>query len=255
MHARRGPSRRVLGSRKRILCSDPSHSHRPPAGFASACLGVAFDLRNEFRDSLPIGVGVEMRPARKRRENHFVILDEVIQGNLGAATARIVELRSIEPGASIRPAGEQRSSTVDTRPRTGGVDKSLFATVRQEVVELPDLCGLLVADENGVVTTVPDRRIPFGQSADLARSVGIDVTHEARELLGVGWAENEVEVVGKKGVTVDGHAGQELSPTEDAEGDLIDSSGWRQEEARLHRPACDLDNGTWWGIAQFAWHH
>src|SRR5687767_7471358 len=103
-----------------------------------------------------MGLVVEFRPARQRRENDTLGLREGTPARRLATTPCLAFGCAVEPGAFERLAREQRVGTVDAGPLLGTFDQALLDRVAEEVGE-PLLLGFgLVRHRDGAITPRPE---------------------------------------------------------------------------------------------------
>jgi len=68
--------------------------------------------------------------------------------------------------------------------------------VGEEIPKTSDLCLLFGGDWDGLVTADEERTAPPMESSGFLGEIGIDVAHEASELLSVSGRAEQVEVIG-----------------------------------------------------------
>jgi len=231
----------------RMLAQDCRHSQRLGAGPGSPGGGFGFDLVDQVEGPCSPGVGGKMLPAGEGREGH----------RLAGRILEAIELLSPLPGGILQSPAEpvpldriafgQGSSGMEARPLPGARHKSFFGTVAEDVLQSRDLRPLLSADEDRLVTPRPDSIAPIDEPAHLPREVGVEIAHEARELVGVVDVEQQVIMGGDKYERADPDVVQPLGSPEDAGDDLVDLPTGTEEVAALHGPAGDLDQGSAFG--------
>jgi hypothetical protein len=118
--------------------------------------------------------------------------------------------------------------------------EALLNPMGQDVAEAADLGRFLLTDENGLVTPASDMLGPVVQPLDLAGEVGIQIFHEACELVGIVHRQQEVEVPGHENRSVTADLVLALGAAQDTSDDLIQRRARTQEKPGLDRPYGDL---------------
>jgi hypothetical protein len=148
----------------------------------------------------------------------------------------------VVPSASQLGSFNEGSSAVDPRPLERASDKSFLAGLGEEIAKTSHLSRFFVADLNGSVSPSPELLPPAGESAGFFGEIGLEVLHETGELVRSLDAYEEMEVVGEKGPGEEYDAIAALSPTEDADQDLIDAGARSQEESPVQSAAGQLED-------------
>jgi hypothetical protein len=110
----------------------------------------------------------------------------------------------------------------------------------QEIEEAIDLGRFLLADQDGLIAPAPDMLGPIVQALDLAGEVGVQMLHEAGELVGVVNREEEMKVAGHEDRAMAADRDLGLGAAQDTSDDLIQGRARTQEEPGLDRPYSDL---------------
>lgn len=117
----------------------------------------------------------------------------------------------------------------------------LLAAVREQVAQPADLCVLLAADGNGLVTALQQRPTPAMEPPGLLREIGVDVAAKAGELASVLGRHQGVPMVTEADEGVDIDIADRGGPGEDADEDLAQPRRGPEQEAALDGPRGDLD--------------
>jgi hypothetical protein len=125
----------------------------------------------------------------------------------------------------------------------------------EQVPEAFDLGFLFVGDDGHLIAPLEDGPSPAGQAIDLPGQLGLEIPHEAGELLGVVGGQEQVVVAGHRGHSMNPHAMASLSPAEDAEEDVVETGSGAQEVASLEGAVGDGEEGPVLGyVAKFSCH-
>ena len=98
----------------------------------------------------------------------------------------------------------------------------------------------MAGDDVGVATA-PDLLPPAVEAPDLSGDLGVNVAHEAGELLDTPGPEEEMAVVRQVDEAADPHTVAFLEASQGPDDDRIERWAWPQEESPLDHPAGDLD--------------
>ena len=120
----------------------------------------------------------------------------------------------------------------------------LLDPLRQDVLQALDLGGFFVGDDGHVVAVLEDRSSPAGQPVDLASQLGLEVPHEAGDLLSVVDDQEEVEMGGEHRDGRDGHLVEPLGPSQDTQEDVVERGSRAEEVASLDGAVGDGDEGA-----------
>jgi hypothetical protein len=82
------------------------------------------------------------------------------------------------------------------------------------------------------------------ETTDLAGEVGVDVAHEACELVGMVHVEQKVVVRGEEQIAAYADLVEALGSSEDAQDDLVELLAGAEEIAAVESAGSDLDQGT-----------
>src|SRR6185295_4403550 len=142
------------------------------------CSRSFLDALDQAFNALLIGFLGEMPPTGKRREldGHFLGVAEAVE--VLSPPARRILLAAVEPVAGEGLAVEDGSNRVDSRPVPDPLDKILFATLGESVLQPLDLSFFFWADDDRLIAAGEDRYLPTGQTVDLSRQVRAQVLHE-----------------------------------------------------------------------------
>src|SRR6185436_9478143 len=134
-------------------------------------------------------------------------------------------------------------------------NQAFLDAVAEDISEPRDLHLLFVADHDRLIPPAPDLLLPSGPAADLLGQVRVEVAHEVAELLRVVHSQEAMPVVRSEHVTYDFDRVFALSASEDAEDDVVELRGGRQQQTPLDGPAGHLHEGpAVWDEAQMATH-
>ena len=111
----------------------------------------------------------------------------------------------------------------------------------EQITQTSDLgLGLMAGDDVGVATA-PDLFPPAVQAPDFSGNLGVDVAHEACELLDTAGPEEEMAVVRQVDKATDPHVVAFLKASQSPDDDRVELWAWPQEKSPLDHPAGDLD--------------
>ena len=161
----------------------------------------------------------------------------------------------IEPQSFEGLAAEKGLGTMDAGPVQNPLGQPLFDPVGEDVAEPVDLDCLLLGEDNGAVAAAPDLFFPVVQTPDFAGDFGVDVAHEATELLGILWTGEQVVVIGEEAETIEAQVIEALGSAEGADDDLVELLTRAQEEPTVDGAAGDLDEVVFGYEAQRTSHH
>ena len=130
------------------------------------------------RKPLPAPAGQGLQVDRLR-------LGEVEAGELSSAPPGGSLLAAIEPISPQTAISTQGRRAVDTGPIPWIFDQVLLDAVTKDVAQASDLGRLLVADDDRVVASLPERSPPFESGIHLFREIGVHVGHEIGDLAGI----------------------------------------------------------------------
>jgi len=74
---------------------------------------------------------------------------------------------------------------MDAGPLAHAGNEVFLDSVREHIEKSGDLCGLFVADHNGLIAAGPDLVLPTGEPGHFAGEFRIEQGHETGELIGV----------------------------------------------------------------------
>ena len=255
MDQRRG---RPLGPGRlaqRVLGPDRCRACRLSARLLSAHRRRFDDGVDQAGDPLPVLLREQSPPARQRIELQDLPGGEAIERHVLATLASRILLGAIEPGPLQRPAAQQGVDAVDAGPLLGPCDQVFLGTVGQEVGEAVDLGGLLLADQDRLITAGEDLLAPAGQAPGLSRELRADVAHEAGELLAVVHSGQDVEMIGQAAEGRDLDAVASLGPGEHTDDDLVEPASGPEEEPAVDGAAGDLEESAAFGsVADLSCH-
>ena len=117
---------------------------------------------------------------RQGREIDQVLGGEVVRLELLAPAPGHPLPGAIEPMAFEGHAVYQGAGGMHPRPVQRTFDQRLLRTVLEYIAQPRPLHLGLVADDNSIVATRPQRSIPADESPHLARQVPLEVLHETR---------------------------------------------------------------------------
>lgn len=145
------PLVRMLGE-DGALAEDATAAAEPAAVFG--------DLAQESGDSAAMGGGLEMSPARQRREDDLLGFGEGGGGGVFTAALGLIEASAIEPCAVERFASSEGGGAVDAGPVLRPLDEALFDALAEDVGEPLDLRLLLFRDDDGAIAACPELVAP-----------------------------------------------------------------------------------------------
>jgi hypothetical protein len=141
---------------------------------------------------------------------------------LRAAYSRVRSHQVAGQGLAVAPG----AAGLHARPIPHPFHQVLLDSVRQDVREALDLRSLFLGDDGHVVAALEDVSLPAGQAVDLAGELGLDVAHEAGDLLGVLDYGEDVEVRRQRGDGTEGEVVVSLTSSEDAEDEVVERLAW-----------------------------
>ena len=244
MEEGRGRLRELCGAMLGIHGEDRLDSEHWQAGLAPPKGRGLLDGLHQGGDSLPVVIRGQMRPTGDWREDDRLFRREPQRLEGQALVAGGVLPRPLEPVAGQGLAVEQGSTGLHARPISHPLHQVLLDSVRQNVGEALDLRSLFLGDDGHVVAALEDVALPAGQAVDLAGELGLDVAHEAGDLLGVLNHSEDVEVRRERGDGTEGKVVVSLASSEDAEDEVVERRARAEEEASLDGAAGDEDESS-----------
>jgi hypothetical protein len=139
---------------------------------------------------------------------------------------------------------DQGLGGMDAGPLAHPFHQVLLDPIRQDVLQALDLGRLFVGDGRHVVAALEDRSSPAGQPVDLAGQLGLEVSHEAGDFLGVVDDQQEVEVIGQHRDGRDVHLVLPLGPPQNAQEDIVERGSGTLEVAPLAGAVGNGDEGA-----------
>lgn len=229
----------------RVLLQDLLGTEHRPSLSRSPCLPSRFF--DQLRRRTCSARAGEAIPARKRRQ----AIDE-------SSLCELTHTRSMAPKLSAvlrRPVvplsatddvttGTELTCDLEARPVEGRLDETFLRTVAQKILQACDLSFWLVRYGYRFVPPGPETTFPAVNSGYLASRVRHEVLHELLELERALRTQEEMNVIGKRGVSDDHHARAILSPGDHSLERGIDSSRRAQEQSTLNGLARGLDQSA-----------
>ena len=235
------------GAVVRMLAKDRRYAERLAAGPGSPDGGFRFDLSDHIESAVLPSVRGEVLPAGEGRESHRFagrILEAI---ELFSALPGGILLGPAEPVPLDRFAIHEGSCGMDAWPVPGPLGQSLLDAVPKNIVQAGDLGFLFGTDDDRLIAPRPDPVAPVAEPVYLSCEVGVEITHEARELEGVPGVEQQVIVRREKYESADRNVIQPLGSPQDPNNDLVELRAGAEEMASLNGAAGDLDEGPAFG--------
>ena len=239
----------------RVAAQDRRGTHRLAPCPRSLGRGLFYDLVNQAERPSSPDLRWKMLPAGERRKVQCLDACVLETAKFLSSVTGGVLLGAIEPVALEVFALDQSPRDVHSRPVLGTCDKAFFTAVREQVLQSLDLCSVLAADHDRLVSPRPELLGPAIEPAGFAGEVRVYVAHELGELAGVVDVEEKVVVRGGKHVSADADLVETLGPSQDADDDLVELPAGPKEETAVEGAAGDLDQGTaFWDEAKSSAH-
>ena len=230
-----------------MLPQDRRYAQKLTAGPGPSGGGFRFDLSDDIEGPVLPGVHGEVLPAREGREDYGLesrILEAI---ELFPPLPSGVLLGPAEPVSLDRFAVHEGLCGMNTWPVPGSLGQFLLDAMPENIFQAGNLGFLFGTDDDRLIAPRPGPVAPVGEPAYLSREVGVEITHEARELAGVPDIEQQVVVGREKYESADRDVIQPLGSPQDSNDDLVELRTGAEEMAALDGAAGGLDEGPAFG--------
>jgi hypothetical protein len=183
--------------------------------------GLGFDLSDHFTHPLPLDSGVQVLPTRQWTEAHRFRLAKPRRVFLGLRARKTLP-GSIDPDALKLAACKEHSSRAHAGPVEWARDQVFLATIDKDVAQTADLSGILVADQNVLVSTVPEGASPLVKTPRFLGEVALEVGHELGHLQSRIHGQEKMVVIRQHDAGVQRDSVESLGSAEDPDQQLVE---------------------------------